>query len=126
MSPRMSHWALRQAVPPHPKAAVSSPLTAPFGYLGRAPLWCPTPRRHPLLASGLETPVRWVIIIEIWYNLSNRARGNKQIGRTLPVIRAKAPRATNCAPSGQTGAQEPHQPADKPARAVEIGMIGNG
>ncbi len=48
---------------------------------------------HPFLASGLETPVRWVIIIEIWYSLSNRARGNKQIGRTLPVICAKAPRA---------------------------------
>ncbi len=30
-------------------------------------MWCPTPRRHPLLASRQETAVRWVIIIETWY-----------------------------------------------------------
>jgi len=53
--------ARRRTDPPH-LTGVSSPLARVAGAL-----WCPTPRRHPLLASGLETTVRWVIIIEIWY-----------------------------------------------------------
>ncbi len=50
-----------------PKATVSCPLAAPFGYMGRAPRGAPHHGATPRLASRQETPVRWVIIIETWY-----------------------------------------------------------
>ena len=43
------------------------PLRRPLRVHGAGALWCPTPRRHPLLASEQETAVKGVIIIEIWY-----------------------------------------------------------
>ena len=65
--PGMSHWALRRTASPHrrPRSLAPSP---PLRVHGAGALWCPTPRRHPRLASGQETAVIWVIIIEIWYN----------------------------------------------------------
>ncbi len=43
--PRMSYLGPPAGRPAPPKAAVSSPLTAPFGYMGADALWCTTPRR---------------------------------------------------------------------------------
>ncbi len=45
------------------------PPRRPLGIHGACALWCPTPRRHPLLANEQETAVTGVIIIEIWYQL---------------------------------------------------------
>ena len=49
-----------------PKVGVSSPLAAHSGTWGGR-LVVPHTTASPLLAKGLETPVRWAIIIEIWY-----------------------------------------------------------
>ena len=65
-------WALRWTDPPHRRlgSLVRSP---PLRVHGAGALWGPTPRRRPRLASGQETAVRWVMIIEIWYKATESA-----------------------------------------------------
>ena len=63
-------WGISQAPQRRPAGRSAPPQAAfsgPLDVVAKA-LWCPTPRRPPLLTRGPEKTVRWVINIEIWYN----------------------------------------------------------
>jgi len=70
-------WGISQASQQRPVGRCAPPEAAfsgPLDGVAKA-LWCPTPRRLPLLARGPEKAVRWVFNIETWYQIFVRERG---------------------------------------------------
>ncbi len=89
---------------------------------------CPTPRRRPRLASGQETPVRWVIIIETWYKCRHVGRREEtSLHRVREDGHAPTPRKSDPTPARDGGGAFSSTAPERPEpRVTPFAPSGDG